>query len=97
MPAPTRQAVDVAYIGPSWRRKDGTHGRIDAEHPADVPKLSLGWHWAAWARQWLKNDADEPWTYTPEQFRLLLWWGALDEQFRPLYRHGVVQRLKGWG
>lgn len=32
-----------------------------------------------------------------EQLRFLLWWYAVDEQGRFVYRKGVLQRLKGWG
>src|SRR5690606_36398823 len=38
-----------------------------------------------------------PWRYTPEQLRLVLWWYAVDEDLRWLYRDGVLQRIKGWG
>lgn len=42
-------------------------------------------------------DAGEPWHYTPEQARFILWWYAIDERGRFLYRYGMLRRMKGWG
>src|SRR5690348_2730254 len=38
-----------------------------------------------------------PWRFTPEQLRFVLWWYAVDEDGRFVYRTGVLQRMKGWG
>lgn len=35
--------------------------------------------------------------FTPEQFRFVLWFYAVDENGRFLYRDLTLQRLKGWG
>jgi hypothetical protein len=42
-------------------------------------------------------EAGEPWRFTDEQYRFLLWWYAIDESGRFIYRRGVLRRLKGWG
>ncbi|MCA2331627.1 hypothetical protein JF714_14365 [Mycobacterium avium] len=34
---------------------------------------------------------------TNEQMRFLLWWYAVDDNGRYIYREGILRRLKGWG
>lgn len=34
---------------------------------------------------------------TDEQVRLLLWWYAVDDEGKYVYREGTIRRLKGWG
>jgi hypothetical protein len=75
-------------IGPTWQR-DGDHWLL--------PERTLGWSMLAWCGAKLQAGRDEPWTFTDEQARFLLWWYAVDELGRFLYRDGVLQRLKGWG
>jgi hypothetical protein len=69
--------------------------------PLGLPKLTLGWEALAWASEYLRQpdgpDAGEPWTYTNEQARFILWWYAIDERGRFIYRRGMLRRLKGWG
>lgn len=43
------------------------------------------------------NEEGEPWEFTPEQFRFVLWFYALDEYGKFLYRDITLQRCKGWG
>lgn len=76
-------------MGPTWQRDgDGWY----------LPKHTLGWQIAGWCSEWLQNDeGDGPWQFTLEQLRWLLWWYAVDETGRFIYRKGVLQRLKGWG
>lgn len=76
-------------IGPSWER--GDDGKFV------LPERTLGWQVLGWAADWLQHEDGQPWTYTDEQARLTLWWYAVDERGRFIYRDGVVQRLKGWG
>lgn len=75
-------------IGPTWRRK-GDHW--------DLPKLTLGWDVLGFAGTWLQHEPGKPWRFTDEQARFLLWWYAIGEDGRFLYRDGVLQRLKGHG
>lgn len=79
--APTR-------IGPTWQR-DGDRWLL--------PHATLGWGFLAWCGVYLQAGRDEPWIFTDEQARFLLWWYATDDTGRFLYRDGVLQRLKGWG
>jgi hypothetical protein len=76
-------------IGPTWKR--GDDGKFL------LPKHSLGWAVFAWTAQWLQHDDGSPWRYTPEQARFVLWWYAIDDTGRFVYRDGVFQRLKGHG
>jgi hypothetical protein len=89
MSTATLSTVEPVCIGPTWQR-DGSGKRI-------YPQRSLGWQAVQWAAKWLQHESGRPWRYTPEQTRFLVWWYALDDADRFLYRDGVLQRLKGWG
>jgi hypothetical protein len=62
---------------------------------------SLGGLCAAWCETHLVQpdgpDAGDPWRFTPEQERFLLWWYAVDPAGRWTYNRGVLRRAKGWG
>lgn len=80
-------------IGPSWARlPDG--GWL-------LPRWTLGWEILGWTAEYLRQPdgpkAGEPWHYTPEQARFLLWWYAVDDAGRFVYRYGMLRRVKGWG
>ena len=85
----TLSAVDPVKIGPTWQR--GEDGKWL------LPQRTLGWQAIQWAAKWLQHEDETPWRYTPEQARFVLWWFALDEAGRFLYRDGVFQRMKGHG
>lgn len=80
-------------IGPTWER--GADGKWL------LPELTLGWQVLAWTRKYLLQPdgpgAGEPWMFTPEQARFVLWWYAVDGRGRFLYRRGMLRRMKGWG
>ena len=83
--------IEPNYIGPTWKTdKDGNW---------ILPERTLGWEIAGWATKWLRHPTkpEEPWRFTPEQLRFILWWYALDEDGQFLYQSGVLQRRKGWG
>jgi hypothetical protein len=84
--APSR--VEPVRIGPTWQRNES--GWV-------LPEFTLGWDVLGWTAEWLQLPDGRPWQYTPEQARFVLWWFAVDETGRFLYRDGVLQRLKGWG
>ena len=69
--------------------------------PSGNPPLTLGWQILGWTADYLQQPdgptAGEPWMFTPEQARFVLWWYAIDERGRFRYRTGVLRRLKGWG
>ena len=84
-------AVEPVCIGPTWER--------DEKHPSGwhLPERTIGWHAVRWASDWLQHEDGRPWKYTAEQLRFLLWWYAVDDAGRFVYRDGVLQRMKGWG
>lgn len=87
----TAPPVDLVWepvkIGPTWRWDNGW----------DLPRLSLGWRVLGWCGKWLRDKKGNPWQFTPEQTRFILWYFALDESGDFLYHSAVLQRLKGWG
>ena len=90
-PIAVPEKVEPVCIGPTWQR--------DPDHPTGYahPKRTLGWAALYWTYKWLLGPAGTPWLCTPEQERFVLWWYAVDEHGRFLYRDGCLQRLKGWG
>jgi hypothetical protein len=77
-------------IGPTWRRRSDGYWHL--------PEKSLGWALLNWFAENLRspNGEDEPFIPTDEQARFILWWYAVDELGRFVYRNGVLRRMKGW-
>ena len=65
--------------------------------PTDLPEHTIGWTALDWCSRNLTNIDGQPWRFTPEQVRFVLWWYAIDENQRWLMRRGVLRRMKGWG
>lgn len=69
--------------------------------PVGLPALTLGWDALAWSADYLLQpdgpNAGDPWRFTPEQARFLLWWYAIDGDGKFIYRSAVLRRMKGWG
>lgn len=82
-------ALPTSYIGVTWLR--------GADGEWVLPERTLGWQIASWCSKYLRAEAGGPWKFTLEQLRFVLWWYAVDENGRFIYRKGVLQRLKGWG
>lgn len=63
--------------------------------------LTLGYGIADWIEGYLLqpdgDTAGEPFVLTDEQLRFLLWYYAVDDRGRFLYRRAVLRRAKGWG
>lgn len=80
-------------IGPTWSRDDD--GRFI------MPEFSLGWGALNWMYENLLTPggpyAGQPFMPTLEQARFIVWWYAVDENGRWVYRSGTLRRLKGWG
>lgn len=83
---PTHLRWDPVKIGPTWGWNDGWV----------LPRASLGWGVLAWCGLYLRNRS-EPWQFTMEQARFLLWYYAVDEDGELVSHSAVLQRLKGWG
>lgn len=75
-------------IGPTWQWTDD--GWL-------LPELTLGWGVLSWCGIWLQDKTGQPWQFTAEQARFILWYYALDESGDFLNHSAVLQRLKGWG
>jgi len=86
--------LGAVTVGPSWQRTDDGKAWV-------LPERTLGWDAIAWASEVLLQpdgpNAGEPFRFTDEQARFLLWWYALDEGGKFTFRRGVLRRLKGWG
>ena len=69
--------------------------------PEGLPEHTLGWQILQWTADYLLQpdgpNAGEPWRFTDEQARFVLWWYAVDEHGRFIYRNGMLRRMKGWG
>jgi len=69
--------------------------------PPGLPERSLGWYLLYWSAKYLHQpdgpDAGQPFMFTNEQVRLILWWYAVDERGRFIFNTGVIRRMKGWG
>jgi len=85
--------VEPIAIGPTWQR--------DKNGEWIIPERTLGWEVLGWTSTYLRqpdgDDAGRPWNYTDEQMRFILWWYAVDENGRFVYRSGMLRRVKGWG
>ena len=80
------------HYGPTWER--GEDGRFV------LPEHTLGWEIARWCSDYLEPlGADQDvFEFTLEQLRIVLWWYAVDDEGKFIYRRrGVLQRIKGWG
>jgi len=76
--------------GPTWRRyTDGTWY---------LPEKSLAWGLVDWMVDYLRSpDGDGAFWPTQEQMRWLLWFYAVDDNGKYLYRQATLRRLKGAG
>lgn len=84
---PTDLTWEPVKIGPTWQWDNGWL----------LPELSLGWGVLSWCGIWLRDKNGQPWQFTAEQARFILWYYAIDEVGDFVYHSGVLQRLKGWG
>lgn len=69
--------------------------------PLDGSVKTLGWgvvaHVEAYVLQPDGDLAGEPFRFTPEQLNFVLWFYAVDDSGRFIYRRAVLRRAKGWG
>ncbi|MFE7124041.1 terminase [Streptomyces sp. NPDC057617] len=83
------EALEPTFLGPTWLKNPDDSWKL--------PKHTLGWQIAGWCAEYLEAEHGGPWRFTSEQLRFVLWWYAIDDNGRFVYRKGVLQRLKGWG
>jgi hypothetical protein len=71
--------------------------------PAGVPKPNetLGYGIIRWAQKFIVqpdgDTAGEPWKFTPEQLRFVLWFYAINPDGTWKYSAATLRRAKGWG
>jgi hypothetical protein len=92
-----RPTFEPVCIGPTWQRVPDWTPDLPEQDWYVLPEITLGWEIISWVERYLLDDQGDPFTLTFEQKRFLLWWYELDERGRFVSRHGVLQRLKGWG
>ncbi|WP_079045258.1 MULTISPECIES: terminase large subunit [unclassified Streptomyces] len=65
------------------------------------PKETLGYHVIRWAKKYVVTPdgdrAGEPWEFTPEQLKFVLWFYAIKPDGTWKYSAGTLRRAKGWG
>jgi len=56
--------------------------RSSLARPVGLPERTLGWTVLEWTVEYLRQpdgpEAGQPWRFTPEQVRIVLWWYAVD-------------------
>lgn len=69
--------------------------------PMDGTIKTLGWQAISWVEEMLRqpdgDTAGSEFRLTPEQINFVLWFYAVDDEGRFVYRRGVLRRSKGWG
>ena len=69
--------------------------------PEGEPSFTLGWEAIRWAESLLIQPngprARQPFRFTRDQMRFVLWWYALDDDGQWLFNHGVRRLAKGSG
>ena len=84
------EPFEPIYLGPVYQ-KDAFGLYIQPEH-------TLGWDAIAWSMKYLRGaDGSRGWKFTNEQTRFILWFYAIDERGRWLYRDAILQLIKGAG
>jgi hypothetical protein len=89
-------------MGPVWTQNPDWDGEDESDRWI-LPEITLGWQILKWIEDSLLGDEVDiegnrlPFKPTPEQARFILFWYAIDEDGRFLFREGVLQRIKGWG
>ncbi|MCX4554128.1 terminase large subunit [Streptomyces sp. NBC_01500] len=65
------------------------------------PKETLGYQVIRWAKKFVVTPdgerAGEPWEFTPEQLRFVLWFYAINPDGSWKYSAATLRRAKGWG
>lgn len=93
MQAPELAPAPPHIVGPVWQKT--TDGKWH------LPEKTLGWGVINWLFKYVRSPggehAGDGFVPTLEQVRFFLWWYAVDERGKFVYRSGVLRRLKGWG
>ena len=94
-------AVTLENLGPPETFspiRQGPVWEVDDEGMFLLPEHTLGWAVIAFcAEEMLGADGELGWQFTLEQARFILWFYAIDDRGRWIYRDAVMQKVKGWG
>lgn len=89
----------MAFDQARWDAFDPQTGNLPVGVP--TPYESLGYQILRWAEQYIVQpdgeNAGEPWRFTKEQKRFILWMYSVDRKGRWLYPDISLRRAKGWG
>lgn len=88
-PPPTYGRYEPIRIGPAWDWNE--------QRGWNLPEHSIGWEVLGWTGYWLRDKNQQPWQWTMEQARMLLWYWSLEESGRVQHETVTWQRLKGHG
>ncbi|WP_229398191.1 hypothetical protein [Micromonospora okii] len=106
MTAPDAREAELADLAAlaalEARRAVAAHALTTlALFPLDGSVKTLGWGVVEWVEAWLLqpdgDEAGEPYRLTREQLNFVLWFYAVDDRGRFIYRRAVLRRAKGWG
>lgn len=91
------KAKILDYKFEDWNHKVlGNTWRVHEDGSWYLPEKTLGWQILGWCSSYLQNEDGDPWRFTTEQVRMILWLYSIDHRGRFSYRTSVLQRLKGW-
>lgn len=77
--------------------------------PSGLPERTLGWQVLQWSSEMLaqpnqvnvdgqvRYSVGDSWKFSDEQALFILWFYALDDYGRFLYKQAIIERSKGWG
>ena len=85
------EMFEPVCLGPVWSRH--------ADGSFIFPQHTLGWEVMKFCARELRSATGDSggWRFTSEQARFILWFYAIDDRGRWLFRDAVMQRVKGWG
>lgn len=91
--------LDVADVGHYREMFRAFDGDAASTLPDGLPATTVGWDVLGWVEANLRDPSTgDPWRFTREQVRFLLWWYAYDPlTLRPLFLRGEIVRMKGAG
>ena len=69
--------LNHSYLGPTWQKDEAGDWLL--------PERTLGWEVIGWCSEYLQMDDStpddfQPWDFTDEQMRFILWWYAIDAE-----------------
>lgn len=86
-------AAEGVCWGPSWKKNETGDWLL--------PEHSIGLDVIEWCEDNLCQpdgpNTGDPWRFTDEQLRLIMWIYAVNDEGKFLFNEIIIQRMKGWG